>query len=261
VKEPHYFNMAGEHRKTLDLDSYEALFEAATSAHLAAGEGSVWYLASADAIRNIEAYTGQAARYIVCLRNPVDMAHSLHSEMHVNGNEPEPDFQKAWALQADRASGKSPLLHAAAPSHLQYRQSCALGTQVRRLCDTVPPDRIKLLFLENIAEQRQETLRDVLRFLGVPDDIEGIDLLAKNSAKKPASQTVLRLVSVAGALKRRLGIRVGLGVINRLRRWNTVTAGREGMHTEFRAGLVAAFAAEVDLLEIITGQNLDHWRH
>lgn len=259
MKEPHFFNDQDELWETRDLATYNKLYEGVTEVHKAVGEGSTWYLFSPEAVPNIEEYTGGDARYIVCLRNPVDMAHSLHSEMHVNGNEPEPDFEKAWRLQDSRAAGKVSAM-SMAPSHLQYRNACALGTLLKRVTDLIPPERIKILLIDDIAKQPQETLQDVLRYLDVSDDISQVDFEAKNSAKKPKYQAVIRLVSAVGALKRALNIRVGLGVINRMRRWNTVTAQRDSLRPEFRAELVAAFAAEVDLLETITGQNLDHWR-
>lgn len=260
VKEPHYFNTMDDHRKTHDLSTYEALFTEATHEELAIGEGSVWYLHSSNAVPSIEEYTGGNAKYIVCLRNPVDMAYSLHSEMHVNGNEPEPDFETAWRLQTSRAAGNVPPT-SIAPSHLQYRNACALGTLLKRVKDQIPPERLKILLIDDIAKQPQETLKKVLNYLDVSTDISNIDFKTKNSARKPKYQAVIRFVAAVGALKHKLGINVGLGVINRMRRWNTVKAKRDKLRPEFRAELVSAFAPEVDLLETLTGRNLDHWRH
>ena len=83
-KEPHYFNADDRHPGVSSLERYEQLFAGAGAEHAAVGEASVWYLYSKVAVANIEEYC-QEPRYIVCLRNPVDMAHSLHEQQVVNG--------------------------------------------------------------------------------------------------------------------------------------------------------------------------------
>ena len=78
TKEPHFFCTDG-YTGVKTLKQYEKLFEDAKPHHLAVGEGSTHYLFSKVAVPNILVYNPDA-RFIVCLRNPVDMAPSLHSE-------------------------------------------------------------------------------------------------------------------------------------------------------------------------------------
>jgi hypothetical protein len=76
MKEPHFFN--NDDRQAIrTLDDYEALFWSATEEHIAIGEASVWYLSSADAVPAILQYQPEA-KFIVMLRNPVEMAPALH---------------------------------------------------------------------------------------------------------------------------------------------------------------------------------------
>lgn len=260
VKEPHFFNDKDELQEIRSLDAYEALFAGVNEQHLAIGEGSIWYLSAPEAVPNIEAYTQRNAKYIVCLRNPVDMAYSLHSEMLVNGNEPVADFEKAWRLQADRASGKIALPFSIAPTHLQYHQSCALGSMLKRLYETVPTERVLVLYLDDTSRDPKATLRKIAEFLGIDDDFDKIDISSQNSAKRPASLAVIRFVALVGAFKHALRIRIGFGIVNRLRRLNTIQEKRPSLQPEFRAELVKAFAPEVALLENLTEENLDHWR-
>src|SRR5210317_560697 len=65
--------------------SYLDLFAEATEQHIAIGEASVWYLRSKDAVANIENEIPEA-KYIVMLRNPVEMAPSLHWQTVFNGD-------------------------------------------------------------------------------------------------------------------------------------------------------------------------------
>ncbi|MGR8952993.1 MAG: sulfotransferase, partial [Gammaproteobacteria bacterium] len=96
-KEPLHFNTGEAWITTPDRRDYEKLFKGASERHIAVGEASTWYLYSMTAVANIEAYVSDA-RYIVCLRNPVEMAYSLHEQQIVCGNEHIEDFERAWKL-------------------------------------------------------------------------------------------------------------------------------------------------------------------
>jgi hypothetical protein len=260
VKEPHFFNDEDELRTIRTLAEYEALFSPADGRHKAVGEGSTWYLFAPEAVVNIERYTGGKAKYVVCLRNPVDMACSLHSEMYVNGNEPVADFEKAWRLQADRAAGRVRLAFSGAPSHLQYARACALGSLLSRLYDRVPRERVLTLFLDDIAADGRKALGEVAAFLGIGTDFSGIDFAVRNSAKRPASPGLVRMIAAAGALKRALRVRAGLGVLDGLSRLNTVPDKRPAIGPRFRAELTDAFLPEIERIEALTGRDLGSWR-
>jgi len=103
MKEPHFFN--GDDRQAVGtLDRYEALFCSAREEHLAVGEASVWYLSSAEAVPAILRYQPEA-KFVVMIRNPIEMAPSLHGEMVLSGHECEWRFSTAWTLQDERRQG------------------------------------------------------------------------------------------------------------------------------------------------------------
>ncbi len=106
VKEPHHFN-TDDAPLFASRSSYERLFRAASDQHLAIGEASASYLYSNDAVPNIEAaYPG--SRFIVLLRNPVEMAPAWHAQILLSGvGETERDFATAWALQEARRQGRN----------------------------------------------------------------------------------------------------------------------------------------------------------
>ena len=85
MKEPHYFN-TDDQQCVATLGDYELLFVDATDQHIAVGEASVWYLSSTEAVRNILRYQPEA-RFIVMVRNPVEMAPALPAEMLLSGHE------------------------------------------------------------------------------------------------------------------------------------------------------------------------------
>ena len=69
------------------------------------GEASSLYLYSKVAVPNILSFQPEA-KFIVMLRNPVEMAYSLHSMLCFQGEEDEKDFLKAWHLQDQRRAGR-----------------------------------------------------------------------------------------------------------------------------------------------------------
>ena len=151
IKEPHFFNTDDTFRNVTDVDTYLQLFEGAGLEHLAVGEASTWYLYSETAVPEIERFTGGDARYVVCLRNPVDMAYSLHAQILFSGNETIPDFCQAWSLQEERAKGRKLPALSNEKTHLQYFRACALGTLVERLLKTVPRSRVHFVFLDDLS--------------------------------------------------------------------------------------------------------------
>jgi hypothetical protein len=107
VKEPRFFadDMPGLMNRVAALEDYLALFEDATEEDVAVGEASPQHLYSRTAIRNIREFAPQA-RLVVMLRNPVEMARSAHAECLYWFVEDEPDFERAWRLQARRRRGE-----------------------------------------------------------------------------------------------------------------------------------------------------------
>src|SRR3546814_11227237 len=68
------------------------------------GEATTGYLRSHVAISEILKYAAEA-RFIVGLRNPVQMAISWHGQTTFEGWENEPDYAKKWRLQEIRLVG------------------------------------------------------------------------------------------------------------------------------------------------------------
>ncbi|MCA1799506.1 MAG: hypothetical protein LC632_08635 [Xanthomonadaceae bacterium] len=131
VKEPHHFSadLRIDNRPVATDDAYLALFAAATAEHVAVGEASVSYLYSRDALPTIVARWPDA-RFIVCLRNPMDMAYSLHGQALLSGNEDLRDFEDAWDALDDRLRGERIPHLCQAPWTLQYGPVCSLGAQL-----------------------------------------------------------------------------------------------------------------------------------
>ncbi|MGH2542590.1 MAG: sulfotransferase domain-containing protein, partial [Ardenticatenaceae bacterium] len=168
-KEPHFFNTDHSYVLTPSLREYERLFSAAGPEHVAVGEGSVWYLYSEQAVANILEYAPDA-RFVVCLRNPVEMAPSLYEQQVFSGNEHVESFEEAWRLQEQRLAGKLVTRWCREPRYLAYGHVCSLGSQLEKLYDKVERAHLLPLVLDDIKEDPRTEYLKVLDLLGVRDD-------------------------------------------------------------------------------------------
>jgi len=213
-KEPHHFNTDQRYIMVKESSDYDRLFEKANNQHLAVGEASVFYLYSQEAVPNIENYAADI-KYIVCLRNPIEMAYSLHEQLIISGYEDEQNFEAAWFLQDDRMHGKSIPSLCKDSIFLQYGAVCSLGVQLERLYTHVPQERVFPLLLDDLRDDPRAAYLRVLKFLNVEDDGR-TDYFVKNPAKALRSPWVMKMVRRLGNVKRSLGIRHTFGILNKI---------------------------------------------
>lgn len=237
-KELNFFDDDLARPDRLTLKEYEKLF-ASTRAR-AIGEASVWYLYSRNAVRNILDYQPDA-RFIVCLRDPVDMAFSLHRQHLFTGKEDIVDFSSAWAAQDARKNG--PWAKSYERSKLYYGDACKLGDQVQRLL--AQSQAAHFVRLEDMKRDPRATFSAVLDFLNVPE-FEA-DLAPRNEAKQRRSRSLRAVVQLLYRAKQVLRIRKGMGALTTLNRWNAL-ATPWNPDPEFAAYLEDYFREDRELL-------------
>ncbi len=252
-KEIHHFNV--DHLKPWRPTpaEYAALYEGVRSHHTAIGDASVWYLASKRALPAIADYNPQA-KIIACVRNPVEMAYSLHNQQVFEGTEPITNFPEAWRAQDKRPSGyKLPL--SAEPFHLMYGPACRLGEQLQRAVSEVG-DRLMIVFLEDIAARPSDVFAHVLAFLGLPPST--VDFNPLNRAQRRKSPLVKQATRTLGLVKRRLGIPGALGILARINTWNQQEQPWQPSRLMDEM-LIDYFADDIATLSALTGRDLRHW--
>ena len=255
-KEPHFFN-TDDHRSYTALKDYEALFKNAAPEHQALGEASTWYLYSKTAISNIEAYNPKA-RYIVCLRNPIEMAPSLHEQKVFLGYENITDFAQAWAMNSERAQGRAKSIWCKNPRHLDYGSACKIGEQLELLLRKVPRERVMTILLEDMKQNPEKIYRDTLHFLGLPEDGK-TDFDVINPAKERKSTLVHRSMQSLMRLKETLGIRRSLGILTGFDRWNVKFRTRAPIDPALRLTLQEHFKGDIQKLSELLDRDLSHW--
>jgi hypothetical protein len=265
IKEPAFFaEDVGDHREARTQADYDRLYKAAGDEHLAIGDASAWYMHSAVALPRIAKELPET-KFIIMLRNPVELVRSLHSDMVWICFEDEPNFQKAWLLQEERkAGGRVPRL-CQVPAMLQYRDVGRLSQHVGRLLALFPRDQIRMFLLDDLKDSAARVYQDVLAFLGLPDDGRN-QFPRANPSKRNRLQRLAKLQSlVVRSLPRpciRAGKLLGLGKLNRTMTGMNSTEHRPvNPKDEFRQRLVKEFYEDVCKLEDLLGRNLENWKY
>ncbi|MBK1725925.1 sulfotransferase family protein [Halorhodospira neutriphila] len=257
LKEPNYFSSDLHPPHKRSKPQYFRLFKGCSEAHQAIGEASVWYLYSDVAVPRIEKEI-PGSRYIVCIRNPAEMAYSLHREL-LGGAENIADFERAWRAQRERAQGQQIHARCDKPSFLLYSQSCALGTQLQKLLKRVPQERVLIVFLEDMKDNPREQYKRALDFLGVPDDGRTF-FPVSNPRSEKRWYWMAALVSHLIKLRRRLFPYLGTGIIRSLRELNSSSKNSTEITSAMYTELIDYFLEEIQIIERITQRDLSHWR-
>jgi hypothetical protein len=266
LKEPHYFATdLGTYPAIKTAAAYEALFARRTPEHLRVGEASVYYLRSSVALANIRQFNPEA-RIIAMFRNPVDMVHSLHSQLLYVAEESVSDFETAWRLQERRRRGFDVPRGSRGAFLLQYAEVGAFGTQTERMLSAFPREQVKMILYDDFAASARAVYDDVIAFLGVPhdhrrefprinDNKRARVAWLRNFLRKPPP--VLR--DTYRSIKQTMGAKRMDALKSAVVARNTTKQRREPLSPEFRSELVEAFREEVALLSRLIGRDLSHW--
>ena len=243
--------------------------------HRVLGEGSVHYLYDREAIRRILSIQ-PGARFIVAVRNPIDMLRSYHYRLLYLLEEDQEDFLTAWDLQQERAQGRHVPKRCTDVRALLYREIASFGKHIERLQELAGTEQCHVVVNEDLKEHPQEVYRDLFRFVGVSDDIAAIsgETEVGNFPRRLRSKTyrwrwlqVLlykRPTKARGAVERsRVRHRSRPAALSRLRkrllRFNRIKQDPPAFTPETRALLRETLDADIRKLGQLLGRNFDHW--
>ena len=164
-KEPHFFNTDSKHSAVFNLSQYERIFSSANDDQIAIGEASVWYLISDEAVENIINYQPDA-KFIVCLRNPIEASVSLHDQKLFSGDENIIEFIDAWNAQEGRRNGKIKLPPTCVDvNHLMYGSSCLFGKLLHKLLEKIDREKLLVIIMDDILENPRMVYEQVLNHI------------------------------------------------------------------------------------------------
>jgi hypothetical protein len=266
-KEPHHFgqdlwvDQFEFFRRFRDPAAYRALYAGIGPQHKRAGEGSVWYLYSRTAAREIHAFN-PAARIVITLRHPVDYLYSLHGHMIVSGEEPVEDFERAVRLSADARLKAGIKLTGRLKYGFDYLPTARFSGQVRRYLEVFGPEQVHVVLLDDIQRAPQETYAGILRFLDVDPTFEAT-FEQINSHRVVKNRRLLQVITNQSPLRRAVTDRVPRRVREKL--WAALNSRateykkREKLDAEARARMTTQFAEEIEALGAVIGRDLSPW--
>jgi Sulfotransferase domain len=269
LKEPGYwatdYQWLAQRNALHSLEDYLRLFSEASGVHKVVGEASTMYLSSECAVANILAFF-QDARFIVMLRNPVEVAQAYHMQKLLMFQEDVEDFETAWRLQDERRLGRRIPRNCPSGAMLQYADIARFGPQVARMLRTVPRQSVHFIRYDAFKRDTAGAYRDTLRFLGLKDDGRK-EFPVAGPARRHRFAFVARLfhdppVFVSEPIRRLSGhlVRKRYPPIEALRQRMFRPAPRPQPSDSFRAELQAYFRQDVDELERLLGWDLQQWR-
>lgn len=252
-KEPNYFN-TDFYPKTFASD-HEYVAQcfpglAAGRSYNAVGEGSVRYIYSEEAAKNILRFNPEA-KFIVLVRNPVDMFLSWYHQRYATEKEMYQDPEQAWRAQADREADNTP------DARLNmYGPFCKLGEQLSRLYAVAPKEQVLVFTYDDLQANPRKVYTQTLDFLGVADDGRN-DFPVVNKSRATGSELLHKLIRQYRRSKKKLGIRWGVG---NTRIVQAVFFGRKKkLRPEFVRELKDYFTEDVQLLGRLLERDLSHW--
>lgn len=260
-KEPLYFgsDLTHLHGRLSETD-YIDLFKHARAGQRV-GEASTWYLFSKMAAREIRDFAPNG-QIIIMLRNPVEVMYSLHGELLFYRAEPIQDFEEALAAEEDRKQGRR-LGPRGRGEMLYYRDTVRFTEQVERYLTEFGRDRVKIIIIDDFAQDPATSLRDVLRFLGV-DDTFRPQFTRVNESKRLVTPFLQELIVRPPAPLARLvpllrRTRLAHQIRAALLSANSRATKRAPMAPELRRRLTEELGPEVQRLGVLIGRDLSGW--
>lgn len=262
VKEPHHYNVDEQQVYYRSRSDYLNLYSAGRNCKYRL-DASVWYLHSEEAVPRI-LKDQPNAKFIVCLRNPVDMAFSLHSQyLNKTHRETISNFRKAWDASDKRLSGRAVPHFASDPRYLAYKYSCRVGSQTERLMNTASPTQVKALVLDDLISQPERVLADLLHFLRLEARIP-LNFPSKNPSVQRKHPSLSRYLRYLSQVRKRLGVtpaaRLGLGSGSRwVRKWASAEKPVDQLSHADRQVVTEYFLEEIWKIWSLVGARYESW--
>jgi hypothetical protein len=109
-----------------------------------------------------------------------------------------------------------------------------------------------------MATDPAETFRALCDFLGLDPEVE-VTFSSANPASGFRSNKLRRLLDLASAAKRKLGIRKKTGLLGIFYKANQTDKKYTHPSPTLKHEMQEAFRDDIALLSQLTGRNLDHW--
>jgi hypothetical protein len=239
-------------------------------------EGSVSYLYAPEQLEPILKLWPRA-KFMIGVRNPLEMVPSLHQRLFYNGDENQRQFDRAWDLVEARRAGRSIPRSCLEPRFLDYWEAGKLGMHVERFFNLVGRERCHVTVFDDFKADPGAAYRRALEFLELPDDgrthferhaeskdsrIAWIHRLMK---RPPRALIFLfdsedREVIAAGAGEPGPLLQKVMAIRTKIIHWNRIMpAARPQVSDRVRNEMRDMYRDDVALLSRLLRRDLSHW--
>lgn len=187
------------------------------------------------------------------------MAISLHGHAVRGRYENQQDFNLAWKLQDARKMGADIPDTCISRLLLLYAERCALGDQIERLYDSVPPENVCLVFFDDLKNDPLSLYKTIYRFLEVPD-VEAGTFPVLNQKKRIRWPVAASAARILGKAKSAIGINKSFGIADRLVSIaSTSSVNKPVIGDNVWKDMDNRFFPQIRKIEYLTGKSLTHW--
>lgn len=176
VKEPHFFlqhDLAkmeqADARRLTEREYLDRFFAHCAGDERIGLDGSVSYLYEPEALLPALAMWPDS-KFVIAVRDPMDMLPSLHARLRVTGDETIPTFERAWAASGDRAAGRRIPRSALDARWLRYDEGGRLGHYVERFFEVIGRERTLVLVFDDLIADPAGQYRILCDFAGIAPD-------------------------------------------------------------------------------------------
>lgn len=283
VKEPHFFSQFDLNELDFDdlregvrsqyLDRYFAHIDPASQVM---AEGSVSYLYTPERLLPLLRLWPDA-KFIIAVRDPLELLPSLHQRLRFQGDETAPDLETAWRLIGERREGRKIPRTCVDSRQLIYDEVAQLGKHVGRFFDIVGRERCHVVMFDDLTTDQAMIYAELLDFLDLPQtplprirqhrarNGYRIGWLQRLLKRPPVARTVLagpkfrkRVSSAPHRQPSRLSRKV-MEARKALLDWNRAPAPAVRLRQSFVEEIRDTLRDDVAKLARLLGRNLDHW--
>lgn len=283
VKEPHFFSLLD--LNDLDDDSLREIvagqylgryFPAVDPNTSVMAEASVSYLYAPERLLPLLRLWPDA-KFIIAVRDPLELIPSLHQRLLYQGDETVSDPEEAWKLIEQRRLGRKVPRTCLDSRQLLYDEAARLGKHVRRFFEIVGRERCEVVVFDDLRADPAAVQSRLLKFLDLPPAPlpkkrkhrarHGYRLgwLQRLLKRPPVARTVLagevfrqRIASKPHRDPSWLSRKV-LDARQALLRWNRVPAPPLKLSPEFQSEIRQTLRQDTLLLGELLGRDLRHW--
>ena len=283
VKEPHFFSridlnpMGDAELRQFVADLYLARFfpEIEEGSQVMA-EASVSYLYAPERLLPLLRLWPDA-KFIIAVRDPIELIPSLHQRLLYQGDETVADLEEAWGLIAERKAGRSIPRSCVDERQLFFDEAARLGKHVGRFFEVLGRDRCEVVVFDDLKADPPAIHRRLLEFLELPlaalpdrqrhRERNGFKLgwLQRLLKRPPIARTVL-----AGEQFRQRVVpkpdrgpswptRKIMEARGALLRWNRAPAPPVRMSPALAREIRETLGDDVRILAGLLGRDLGHW--